>query len=78
AELLLQARAATTRVVMVDDFSPEQLTSGGQPTKNIPADKKTGNKKASSKKKSARPRRVKSKTKSAIKKKSAKTDKTAV
>ena len=78
AELLLQARAATIRVIMVDDFSPEQLTSGGEPTKNIVADEKAGKNKATIKKKSARPGRAKTKTKSAIKKKSAKTDKTAV
>lgn len=78
AELLLQADAATTRVVMVDDFRPEQLTSGGQPTKNIPANKKAGNNKTAIKKKSARPRRVKTKNNIAIKKKSAKTGKTAV
>ena len=78
AEVLLQAHAATTRVVMVDDFRPEQLTSGGQPTKNNSADKKAGKNKTTIKKKSARPRRAKTKNNIAIKKKSAKTGKTAV
>jgi len=78
AEVLLQAHAATTRVVMVDDFRPEQLTSGGQPTKNNSADKKAGKNKTTIKKNSARPRRAKTKNNIAIKKKSAKTGKTAV
>jgi acyl-CoA dehydrogenase len=79
AELLLQARTATTRVIMVDDFRPQQLTSGGQPTKNKAASKRAGGGKATDKKKSARTRRTTTKSKSAIKKKkSAETGDTAV
>jgi hypothetical protein len=63
---------------MVDDFRPQQLTSGGQPTKNIGAENETGDSKTTIKKKSARAGRAKTKSKGAIKKKSAKTDKTAV
>ena len=69
AELLLQAQAATRRVIMVDDFDTAELTSGGQPAKNSGSRKSTGsgrtagsNKSASSagtgsKKKAARARR---------------------
>ena len=69
AELLLQAQAATRRVIMVDDFDNAELTSGGQPAKNSGSRKSNGggrtagsNKKASgtgagSKKKAARAKR---------------------
>jgi len=57
AEILLQARAATTRVVMVDDFTPEQMTVGAAAEKRATASarpvKKAVKKKAAVKKKVA-------------------------
>lgn len=53
AEILLQARAATARVVRVDDFTPEQMVArNGAPQKAAVA-KKAVKKKAAAKKKAA-------------------------
>jgi len=51
AEILLQARAATARVVRVDDFRPDQLTARGAAPKQATAAKKTVKKKSVAKKK---------------------------
>ena len=58
AELLLETREATARVVRVDDFSPEHLTSGVVPTKNKPDKTKTRANGASSDEALARGKRV--------------------
>ena len=47
AEILLNARAATRKVIMVDDFSPESLTLKAKTNNNAPIKKKAaGRKKA--------------------------------
>jgi hypothetical protein len=53
AEVLLQARSATERVVMVDDFTPEQLMNKDAAPKKAAAARKVATKKAAVKKKSA-------------------------
>jgi len=50
ADILLQARSATTRVVMVDDFTPEQMTNKSGVPKPAEASKKAVKKKTVKKK----------------------------
>ncbi len=73
ADILLQARAATRRVVMVDDFTPEQMTNKidaakkAVPVKKAAPAKRAVKKKAASKKAASK----KAASKKAVKKKSA-------
>ncbi len=54
ADILLQARSATTRVVMVDDFTPDQVMNKGGTAKEVAPTKKAAKKKTATKKKRAR------------------------
>jgi acyl-CoA dehydrogenase len=50
ADILLQARSATARVVMVDDFTPEQMTNKSGAVKPVGSSKRAVKKKAAKKK----------------------------
>jgi len=50
ADILLQARSATTRVIMVDDFTPEQMVNKSGAAKLAGSDKVVVKKKAVKKK----------------------------
>ena len=58
AEILLQARAATARVVMVDDFTPAQMTAGGAAPSNAAAVNKAAKKKSVTKKTAVKKKRA--------------------
>ena len=53
ADILLQARSATARVVAVDDFTPEQMTGNQGVVRSTGATGKTVKKKSVAKKKRA-------------------------
>ncbi len=69
AEVLLQARAATRRVIMVDDFSPAELTKEGRPAKNNELIKKSGGGKTANDNGAARDEKTVSRKKSGSRKK---------
>ncbi len=58
AEILLQARAATARVVRVDDFRPEQLTASGVAARKVAAKKAVKKKSVVKKKATAKKKRA--------------------
>ena len=64
AEILLQARAATARVIRVDDFKPEQMAAGAAaPQKSASAGKSVKKKSAVKKKAVAKKKRAQAKAK---------------
>jgi hypothetical protein len=58
ADILLQARSATARVIRVDDFTPEQMTNKSGVAKPAESSKKAVKKKAVNKKSVANKKRV--------------------
>ena len=64
AEILLQARAATARVIRVDDFKPEQMAAGADAPQKSASAGKPGKKKSAVKKKAvAKKKRAQAKAK---------------